>query len=198
MPQTRTTGSNRAGRRRPGGATRRTGSKTVRSRRNSARSSGSKSASARRSTKSSAPSRTRSKSAGRISRVAQFTGDAKSKTQNGRMRSVARNRARARGRAEGQGPGRRRHAGGQGAGRRRDEDRGSARRSERLDLPGRPVWPEALRWTAGTVRIRERRRSAAGGGDVDEECFMRGAAKRVSRFAAANGLNLCGERPERR
>jgi hypothetical protein len=30
------------------------------------------------------------------------------------------------------------------------------------------AWPEALGWTAGTIRIRERRRSPAGGGAVDE------------------------------
>ena len=86
MAQTRT---NLAGKRRSGGSTRRVGSTSAGARTNSARSSGAKSANAKRSSRSSAPSKSPRKSARRISGVAHYLGDVKSKAMNGRVRAVA-------------------------------------------------------------------------------------------------------------
>jgi hypothetical protein len=77
-----------AGKSRSGGSTRRAGSTSARSRSNTARSGGAKSA-AKRASKIRAPSRSPRKSAGRISGVAQYLGDVKSKAMNGRVRVVA-------------------------------------------------------------------------------------------------------------
>jgi hypothetical protein len=86
MAQTRT---NARAKSRSSGSTRGAGSTSARSRSNSARSRGAKSANARRSSKNSAPTRSPRKSAGRISGVARYLGDVKSKSMNGRVRAVA-------------------------------------------------------------------------------------------------------------
>jgi hypothetical protein len=99
MAQTKT---NLAKKSRSGGAARRAGSMSARSRSNSARSSGAKSsrsnsarssgakyANATRASKSSAPSGSRKNSSGRISGVARYLGDVTSKSMNGPVRAVA-------------------------------------------------------------------------------------------------------------
>jgi hypothetical protein len=78
-----------AGKSRSGGSAPRVGSRSARSRTNSARSGGAKSANAKRSNRSSAPSRSPRGSGGRISGVARYLGDVKSKAMNGRVRAVA-------------------------------------------------------------------------------------------------------------